>query len=390
MQDGEEPQGPPLSSAPEPGPDPASDSSGASAADSSRSGLMGFVRAHKVAFGVLALFLVLMASAAGGYAYYLNSLLGEVEHLPETALPDASRPERNETGAVTILLAGADNGQGRGIAASMASGEWPEGEHRSDTIMVLHLPENRKKAYLLSIPRDSYVRIYDDTGQLVRRDKINSAFADYGPDGLVSTVEHLTDIRMDHLAIIDWKGFKDIVDALGGVTVYVPETTEPDPKLDNVVFPKGYNDFDGDLSLKYVRSRSTFALQDIGRIDRQQNFLRAVIQKIDDTGMVTSPRAFSQTFKAIAQNLTVDAEWDDGSLRSFALSVRGLQTEDLRAMSAPLHPTEPFPTIDGVGSAVALDVPALRRLFGAMKEDEAARYVRRHRDLLLPRPDKIE
>jgi LCP family protein required for cell wall assembly len=388
MTDGEPPHGPPPAS--DPGPDEASGSPGASETDTTRSGLMAFVRAHKVAVGIVALFLVLMASAAGGYAYYLNSLLDEVDHLPQTTLPDASRPEPSETGAVTVLLAGADNGQGRSIAESMASGDWPVGEHRSDTIMVLHLPENRKKAYLLSIPRDSYVRIYDETGQLVRRDKINSAFADYGPDGLVSTVEHLTDIRMDHLAIIDWKGFKDIVDALGGVTVYVPETTEPDPKLDNVVFPKGYNDFDGDLSLKYVRSRSTFALQDIGRIDRQQNFLRAVIQKIDDTGMVTSPRSFSQTFKAIAENLTVDAEWDNGSLRSFALSVRGLETKDLQAMSAPLHPTEPFPTVDGVGSSVALDVPALRRLFEAMKEDDAAGYVRRHPDLLLPEPDQVE
>ena len=382
MQDGERPPGPPPAS------EPMADSD--SEPDTSRSGLTEFVRAHKVAVALVALLLVLLASAAGGYAYYLNSLLDEVDHLPETALPEESRPEPSETGAVTILLAGADNGQGRSIADSMTSGEWPAGEHRSDTIMVLHLPEDRKKAYLLSIPRDSYVRIYDETGQVVRRDKINSAFADYGPDGFVSTVEHLVGIRMDHLAIIDWNGFKDIVDALGGVTVYVPETTEPDPKLDNIVFPKGFNELDGDKSLKYVRSRSTFALQDIGRIDRQQNFLRAVIQKIDDTGMVTDPRAFSQTFKAIAENLTVDAEWDDGELRSFALSVRGLETKDLRAMSAPLHPTEPFPTIDGVGSAVALDVPALRRLFKAMKEDEAAGYVRRHPDLLLPDPEEIE
>jgi LCP family protein required for cell wall assembly len=256
--------------------------------------------------------------------------------------------------------------------------------------MVLHLPEDRNKAYLFSIPRDSYVQIYDGNGEPVGKDKINSAFADYGPPGYVSTVEHLVGIRMDHLAIIDWAGFKDIVDALGGVTVYVPETTEPDPKLDNIVFEKGYNEFDGETALKYVRSRINFALQDIGRIDRQQNFLRAVIQKIDDTGMVTDPQAFSQTFKAIADNLTVDAGWDSGELRDLAWSVRGLRTKDLKAMSAPLDQTDPFPTIDGVGSAVRLDVKAIRALFEAMKNDQVGDYVREHDELLLPDPEDIE
>jgi len=356
-----------------------------------RQGFVAAIRRHKIVTALVALLLVL-ATAAGAYSIYLNSLLGGVTRLPaeNSAPPESSRPQRNETGALTILLAGADNGPGQSIAESVASGDWPEDEHRSDTIMVLHVPENRKKAYLLSIPRDSYVPIYDESGELVRQDKINSAFADYGPAGYISTVEHLVGIRMDHLAILDWVGFKDIVDALGGVTVYIPETTEPDPKLDDVVFEQGYQLLDGELSLKYVRSRSTFALQDIGRIDRQQNFLRAVVEKLDDTGMVTDWRSFSQTFKAIANNLTVDAEWDNGDLRSFAWSVRGLESKDLKAMSAPLDEADPFPTIDGVGSAVRLDVTAIRALFEAMSNDKADLYIRRHPELLLPDPDEIE
>jgi LCP family protein required for cell wall assembly len=374
MQDGAQPDPPPA-----PGTDP----------PTSRSGLLASIHRHRIVTAVVAALLVL-ATAGGSYAYYLNSLLDDVDRLPPSALPEETRPEPNETGAVTILLAGADNGPGADIAESMAAEEWPAGEHRSDTIMVLHLPEDRKKAYLLSIPRDSYVRIYDETGQPVGKDKINSAFSEYGPAGYVSTVEHLVDMRMDHLAIIDWAGFKDIVDALGGITVYVPETTEPDPKLDDIVFEKGDNELDGETALKYVRSRYTFALPDIGRIDRQQNFLRAVVQKIQDTGMVTSPHAFSQTFKAIAENLTVDAEWDNGSLRSFALSVRGLKNEDLKAMSAPLDKADPFPTIEGVGSAVRLDVGAIRKLFAAMKDDQVDAYLRRHPELLLPDPKDIE
>nr|CAA9309728.1 MAG: Cell envelope-associated transcriptional attenuator LytR-CpsA-Psr, subfamily A1 (as in PMID19099556) [uncultured Nocardioidaceae bacterium] len=355
-----------------------------------RTGLLASIRRHKIITATVVI-LFLLATAAGAYGLYLNSLLGGVTHLPESgAPPEDTRPEPTETGALTILLAGADNGPGADIAKSMAADEWPVDEHRSDTIMVLHLPEDRKKAYLLSIPRDSYVQIYNGDGEPVGRDKINSAFSQYGPPGYVSTVEHLVGIRMDHLAIIDWAGFKDIVDALGGVTVYVPETTEPDPKLDDIVFEKGYNEFDGETALKYVRSRANFALQYIGRIDRQQNFLRAVIEKIDDTGMFTDVNAFSQTFKAIANNLTVDAEWDSGELRNLAWSVRNLQTKDLKAMSAPLDEQDPFPTIDGVGSAVRLDVKAIRELFEAMKDDEAGDYLRDHDELLLADPEDIE
>jgi LCP family protein required for cell wall assembly len=391
MQDGDH-QGP---SAPSPLADPPSAGASTAAAPEAdrpkpRGGVLAWIRGHKiVTAAVVTLFL--LATAAGAYGLYLNSLLGGVTYLPENSSPpEETRPEPTETGALTILLAGADNGPGADIAKSMAADEWPKDEHRSDTIMVLHLPEDRKKAYLLSIPRDSYVQIYDGNGEPVGKDKINSAFADYGPPGYISTVEHLVGIRMDHLAILDWAGFKDIVDALGGVTVYVPETTEPDPKLDDIVFEKGYNELDGETALKYVRSRVNFALQDIGRIDRQQNFLRAVVEKIDDTGMVTSPHAFSQTFKAIADNLTVDAEWDSGELRNFAWSVRNLQSKDLKAMSAPLDEADPFPTIDGVGSVVQLDVKAIRDLFEAMKDDEAGDYLRKHDDLLLGDPEDIE
>jgi LCP family protein required for cell wall assembly len=367
-------------------PAPSTEETGASG----RSGPLGWIGRHRVITAAAVLVLVL-AIAGGSYAYYLNSLLGEVTRLPETTLPEETRPQVNETGAVTILLAGADNSPGADtVAESMAADTWPVDEHRSDTIMVLHIPENRKKAYLLSIPRDSYVQIYDETGEPVGKNKINSAFSTYGPAGDQSTIEHLAGMRMDHLAIVDWAGFKDIVDALGGITVYVPETTEPDAKLGDIVFERGNNEMDGETALKYVRSRSTFELQDIGRIDRQQNFLRAVVKKVTETGMLTSPRSFAQTFKAIAQNLTVDAEWDNGSLRSFAWSVRNLKTQDLKAMSAPLDPVEPFPTFEDVGSAVRLDLPALRRLFTSMKNDDVASHVRAHPELLLPDADEIE
>jgi anionic cell wall polymer biosynthesis LytR-Cps2A-Psr (LCP) family protein len=186
----------------------------------------GFFRRHK-ALTILCSLLLVILLAVGGWALYLNSLLGNVDRIDAFGSIDPNaRPDPAEGEALNILLGGADNGDAGGpsVAEMMEDGEWSAGSFRSDTIMVMHIPENRNNAYLVSIPRDSYVRVYDETGAPQGKEKINYAFSVYGPSGYVSTIEHLTDVRMDHLAIIDWAGFKDVVDALGGVELYVPQT----------------------------------------------------------------------------------------------------------------------------------------------------------------------
>src|ERR671920_2325505 len=109
------------------------------------------------------------------------------------------------------------------VAELLEDGKWDPGAYRSDTMMVVHIPADRKTAYVVSVPRDSYVPIYDDEGNEHDRNKINAAFAEYGPFGTLRTIEELSGVRIDHMAVIDYAGFKDLTAAIDGVDVYVPE-----------------------------------------------------------------------------------------------------------------------------------------------------------------------
>src|SRR5690606_11587247 len=115
--------------------------------------------------------------------------------------------------AINILLAGSDaRTDGRGTTGAGKGDAWKRGGQRSDTIMILHITGDRKSAYLISVPRDSWVNI---PGRGMN--KINAAYSFGGPPLYIQTIEELTGLRMDHLAVIDWTGFQALTDALGGV-----------------------------------------------------------------------------------------------------------------------------------------------------------------------------
>ncbi len=122
------------------------------------------------------------------------------------------------------MLLGADHGDvGQSVAEDLEDGKWTPFEHRSDTIMLVHIPADRNTVQLVSIPRDTWTKI-DGYPSDNHHAKINAAFAYGGPSLAVKTVQDLTGITIDHLAIIDWVGFKDLTTALGGVRVFVPRT----------------------------------------------------------------------------------------------------------------------------------------------------------------------
>lgn len=348
----------------------------------------GFIRRHK-ALTILCSLLLVILLAVSGWAIYLNSLLGNVDRIDAFGSIDPNaRPDPAEGEALNILLGGADNGDtgGPSISELMGDGEWSAGSFRSDTIMVLHIPEDRNNAYLVSIPRDSYVRIYDETGTPQSKEKINAAFSIYGPSGYVSTIEHLTDVRMDHLAIIDWAGFKDVVDALGGVELYVPETVYDSSQ--DYTYEQGWREYNGELALKYVRSRYGLDEGDFDRSRRQQNFLRAMLDKLASTGTLTNPAKFTSSLKAVTSNLTVDQDWSGGDMRGLAWAMRGIRKDDVTFLSAPLR-ANPFGDVDGA-SVVYLDRREMDELFTAMREDDIQTYVNDHPELILPSETQVD
>ena len=124
--------------------------------------------------------------------------------------PAEQKDHHEEKYPLNILLLGADHGQvGQSVAEDLEDGKWTPGQHLSDTIMVLHIPADRKSVQLVSIPRDTWVTIdgYPADGG---HGKINAAFSYGGPELAYKTVEQLTGLKIDHVAIIDWVGFRDL------------------------------------------------------------------------------------------------------------------------------------------------------------------------------------
>ena len=162
------------------------------------------------AAAVFAVMAVLLLGACTSLAVYYNAQLGDVDRI-SALTDDGRRPAEvaSAEGAMNILLMGTDNGNnGSSIKEELADGEWTPGSHRSDTMMILHITQDRDSAYLVSIPRDSYVKIPG-----YGHDKINAAFSYGGPLLTQRTVEHVTNVRIDHLVMIDWSSFKDLTTA---------------------------------------------------------------------------------------------------------------------------------------------------------------------------------
>lgn len=348
-----------------------------------------FGRKHVKALVATGVVLLLVVGAGGYYLWSLNSKLDNIDRFSTDGLND--RPDPNKGEAVNILLLGSDAGkkipgesQDTTLAEDVESGEWPVGKFRSDTLMVVHITANRKHIYVTSIPRDSFVMIYDDTGEPTHKNKINAAFSEFGPVGTLSTVEHLTNLRIDHVAIIDWAGFKDLSTAVGGVPVTIPETFYDDKQ--KIEWKAGDYNLKGNRALQYVRTRHGLLRGDFDRIDRQQNFLRSLMMKVLEAGTLTKPKKFSETLEAITDHLTVDEDWENGDIRGLALSLRGTEAEEVQFLTVPIAST---PTIEKYGSIVELDKPQTKELFTLMGQGRMGTYVEKYPDELLGDEDDI-
>ncbi len=337
---------------------------------------------------IVAALSLVAAGLVSAYLWTLNDALGDISRMVAPEVDEDARPEKAPNKSLNILLMGADDPEQLvdkpTVEELMADGEWDPDAYRSDTVMVVHIPADRKAAYLVSIPRDSFVEIYDETGKAQGKDKINAAFAAYGPYGTRHTVENLSGLHIDHMAIIDFAGFRDLTTAIGGVDVFIPEAVY-DSKQDQQ-WEEGEVHLEGVLALKYVRMRYGLTQGDFDRVDRQQNFLRAVMEKTLSDDTIGNPRRFTSTVRALANNLTVDEEWSNGAIRSLALGLRGLNGDKVRFMTLPNSGTGSDPQ---AGSIVVVDERRAKVLFDAMESDRVAAYLRRNPDDELPEEREV-
>ncbi|AQT72775.1 LCP family protein [Streptomyces sp. fd1-xmd] len=311
--------------------------------------------------------LVLVGAATGWWLY--NKLDGNITEDTSAAAEleryERERPAPLATGARNILLIGSDSRSGKGNAGYGGD----KGTQRSDTTILLHLPQDRRSATAVSIPRDLMTQIPaclqpDGTRTGASFAQFNWAFEWGGAACTIRTVEKLTDIRIDHHMVIDFSGFKRMVDALGGVEVCLKEPI--DDVQAKLKLPAGRQTLRGEQALGFVRARHSLGNgSDTERMERQQQFLGSLVKKVQSNGVLLNPARLYPLLDAATSALTTDPGL--ASLRNMyelVRGVRGIPTDRITFLTVPRRPYAPNPNRD------ELVEPDAERLFRQLREDE--------------------
>jgi LCP family protein required for cell wall assembly len=306
--------------------------------------------------------LVLGGVALSGY-FFVQHINAKFHHIDAFSTIQGARPSKVNDGSQNILLLGSDS-RDQSTTADLKG--W-----RTDTIILMHVDGDRKHAYLISIPRDSWVHIPKSPSQPQYGDtdaKINAAFSWGGVPLTVETVEHFTNVYIDHVVLINFGGFKEVTDALGGVDMYVDKTITSIHKPHRT-FTKGTHHFTGAQALDYVRQRYQFADGDLTRVKHQQEFLKAIMNKATSTGTLTNIGKMNSFLDALSKAVLVDNDFDLGSM---AWKLHNLRSSDMTFLTSP---TSGFATEPDGESAVAVDTAKAASLYAAVRADTVADWL---------------
>ena len=310
-----------------------------------------------VVVGIGALLLLLSGAIS---VYVITERLGNnIERVPDTfeSLDESTRPP--STNALTFLLVGTDSRTDVGAGAGFRS-------YRSEVLMLAQVAPDRESATVVSIPNSSWV---DVPGR--GADRLAAAYTVGGPALLIKTVENLTALRVDHFAVIDFAGFRSMVDAVGGIDVVVS------PPLSDAVpgFRRGMNHLNGAGALVYVRHRLGGLDADLERGQRQQNALRAMLATVASNGTLSDPVALYNLLNAASRSLGVDDTLSNGGLRALALEMNDLAPGRVVFLRVP---TAEILRERG-GSVVRLDARRAPELWDAMRQGTVDGYAERNR-----------
>ncbi|WP_406199147.1 LCP family protein [Kitasatospora sp. NBC_01560] len=328
-------------------------------------------RTRRVLLWTLAVLLVLAGGAGGALYLVAEHYASSVTRIPNAfpAVPESAQPQPVPAGGLNLLLVGLDARSDVPTTGSSARAPvWQAGAARSDTMMLLHLSDDRRSASLVSLARDTWVSV-PGHGEA----KLNAAYSWGGPALMTETVQNLTGIRIDHLAVVDWNGFRALTDAVGGVDITVPRTIEAVGEAR--AWEAGTHYMDGAQALLYVRERYGLPGGDLDRTKRQQNFLRALMLRIMDSGTLTSPSRLGGLLQSVGEVVSVDDRLSNSGLYELAWGLRSLRPDDVRFMNAPFGG---FDTRDGQ-SVVLLDERPAAQLWEAMRNDRMPQYFQEHR-----------
>ena len=273
------------------------------------------------------------------------------------ASPDARAASSSGT---TYLLVGND---GRGDLSPeerrrLGTGS-SEGQ-RTDSIILVHVPSTGGPRALISIPRDSFLEI---PGQ--GSNKVNAAFAIGGPELLVQTLEQRTGLRIDGYAEIGFAGFAGVVDSLGGVEICVPFDMD-DPKA-HINLKEGCQLLDGPTSLGYVRARYSDPRGDLGRAERQRQFLGAIMDRAATPSTVLLPWRWWGFTQSAASGMAIGDNTSMIDMAQILLTMRGVSGGSTLSLQVPVANTN---AQTSAGSSVLWDDAAADRLFQQLRDGE--------------------
>ena len=312
---------------------------------------------------VTELVVALLTGATVAFAYNqvndnidVGGVIVHPEPRPEPLLP---------TSAMNILVLGTDTRSCDGCGIDREAGGGG-----SDLTMLLHVTKGRKSAYAISIPRDTLVdrpECTQDGKTIPAATNVmwNDALAVGGPACTVAQVQELTGVYVDHYIVVDFAGFKDMVNAVGGVEVCIP--SDIDDAEHNIHLEAGTRKIYGNEALAYVRQRSSTPNSDLGRMKRQQAFIASMLSTVMSAQTLTRPDKVVGFARALAGSITTDPEISSvGKLGKLGLSLRDANLDKIRFVTAP---TTDFPTDSPYWGRLQL-TDAAPALWAKVRKDE--------------------
>ncbi|MDN3024863.1 LCP family protein [Streptomyces sp. S.PB5] len=310
--------------------------------------------------------IVVLGGTGAGYLYF--KLNGNIKSVDIDQALGTDRPTKVDNGSENILVLGSDTRSG---SNKKLGGGADDGSARSDTAMIVHVYEGHKKASVVSIPRDTLVdrpectdsdgTVHDAASGVM----FNSAYSTGGAACAVKTVESLSGIRMDHYLEVDFSGFQKLIDELGGVEVTTTQNiTDSESHLD---LKAGTHTLTGKQALGLVRTRHGVGDgSDLGRIQLQQAFIKALIDQIKHVDVFGNPKKLYDLADTATKAVTTDSDLGSvNKLMSFANGLKGISSKNMTMVTMPVQ----YDPQDG--NRVLVDEAKAKVVWKALENDRA-------------------
>lgn len=311
---------------------------------------------------------VVLASAGIGHAVVTS--LGE-----GIARVDPFKDMKNRPAAghgMNVLLVGTD---GRDKITEEERQKYRLGGapcHCTDTMMIVHIAADRDRATIVSLPRDSYAEVPAHTDQTTGAEhgshpiKLNAAYAEGGPQLTVRTVENMTHVKVDHYLEVDFASFMQTVDVLGGVNICTAQPLKD--SYTGLDLTAGTHTLNGGQALQYVRSRHVDGASDLGRMQRQQRFLAALIERATSSGVLLNPMKFRDVTRAVLGSVRADQGFGTDELLDLGRAMRNFSPSSSEFTTVPIG--QMAYAVKGIGSTLKWDENKATALFQSLRDDK--------------------